>query len=750
MRPLGGRQRLSSHRQIRNVTFLLAELGLIAVLAALPFAFFLPLFVGDANGIWTIQRGDFDELHLPYRVFFARELAQGTLPLWDPFVAAGHSALGDMQHGIFYPFSWLFALLAGAGYNTDWLEAQIVFHFGLAAVFTYLFARTEVGSRPGAFSAAIIFTFGGYLTSFPVQQLVVLQVSVWLPLALLPAQLAARHRSPALAIGVGLVLSLAVSAGHPQTLFYVVLLTLAYLVASSAIRNNWQGGLALAGLALATALAISSPQLLPAMRQLGLTDRTDVTYEFLSVGFRPVELAGLFLPSLAGGAALYYGLATLALVGLALVMRQPPALSRFWAGVLAIALVDSLGGATFLQGFLSLMTPVLKFRHHERVSLLLALAVAVLAGHALAYLSRQENRQPWAGLSAALFSIAALGLTIGLAVILLGKSGELADQSFLMALFATLAGAIALLAVRGLLRPQPAAVALLLVLGLDLFSQHWQTNLMRAQSSIYPTRDRAVAYLQATLADAGEPWRIASEGLLPGDGNAGALWRLPDIVGNSPLETRYFGAVARDMPEMTYWRLWSVRYIVTKRSLDHPALIKLLDDGERRIYELKPDWRNEPAWFADRIGYVTSDQQAVAILRESDPKRRAVVHDVAALPIRPVVSSSLTWLPGTVNERGLLVNTDVDGLLVISQSFHPDWRGYVDEAPATIVRVNLALTGVVVPAGRHQVTLRYESPELAAGLVIAAIGALVALVVIAVEVAGRMRWRLVPSLRSSP
>ena len=96
---------------------------------------------------------------------------------------------------------------------------------------------------------------------------------------------------------------------------------------------------------------MSAPQLLPAFRQLTLTDRTDVSYEFLSAGFRPAELAGLFLSPLAGGDTLYHGLTTLALVGLALTLRRQPALARFWAVVAAVALIDSLGGSTFMQGF---------------------------------------------------------------------------------------------------------------------------------------------------------------------------------------------------------------------------------------------------------------------------------------------------------------------------------------------------------------------------------------------------------------
>ena len=41
--------------------------------------------------------------------------------------------------------------------------------------------RTQLG----AFIAAIVFTFGGYLTAYPSQQLAILETDAWLPLILL-------------------------------------------------------------------------------------------------------------------------------------------------------------------------------------------------------------------------------------------------------------------------------------------------------------------------------------------------------------------------------------------------------------------------------------------------------------------------------------------------------------------------------------------------------------------------------------
>ena len=107
---------------------------------------------------------------------------------------------------------------------------------------------------------------------------------------------------------------------------------------------------------------------------------------------------------------------------------------------------------------------------------------------------------------------------------------------------------------------------------------------------------------------------------------------------------------------------------------------------------------------------------------------------------RPRVGG-ITWLPSNVNERELLVYTDVDSWLVVSQSYHPDWRAYIDGAPASLVRVNLGLTGLRVPEGAHAVSLRYQSTDLAIGLLIASVEGALAVVVIIGELIVRHRWR---------
>ncbi len=65
----------------------------------------------------------------------------------------------------------------------------------------------------------------------------------------------------------------------------------------------------------------------------------------------------------------------------------------------------------------------------------------------------------------------------------------------------------------------------------------------------------------------------------------------------------------------------------------------------------------------------------------------------------------------------LLVDVEAtgDALLVIGELFLPGWRATVDGTPAPLIRADAIFRGVRVPGGRHQVELRYFTPDSGRG-----------------------------------
>jgi len=54
-----------------------------------------------------------------------------------------------------------------------------------------------------------------------------------------------------------------------------------------------------------------------------------------------------------------------------------------------------------------------------------------------------------------------------------------------------------------------------------------------------------------------------------------------------------------------------------------------------------------------------------------------------------------------------VIESDNPGLLIVKGSFHRGWRAWIDGADTKVLKVNLTSKGVIIPAGRHAVKLKF-------------------------------------------
>jgi hypothetical protein len=159
----------------------------------------------------------------PWRNFAVEQLAQGRLPLWNPYVNGGHPFLANGQSALFDPFNVV----------TYWIpldQSMVVVAFLrllCAGTFTLLLALELGMSRAAAYLAMVVFTFGG-------PQIVWLlypkaSVLVWLPSLLFFSERLIRTGRGAYVALLGLVIAAQMSGGHPVTSLYVMLVWLAYV-----------------------------------------------------------------------------------------------------------------------------------------------------------------------------------------------------------------------------------------------------------------------------------------------------------------------------------------------------------------------------------------------------------------------------------------------------------------------------------------------------------------------------------------
>jgi hypothetical protein len=715
------RPRLDRERARSVLALALTDLLVVLALGLLPRLFFWRVLSAGPADVATFPLGDFTELHYPYRHWAAEELAQGRLPAWNPFLSAGHPSLGDIQFGLLYPIAQLVARQSAGDLSLLALEGQVVLHLSIAAIGAYLFARAAGAGRAGALLAGLVFAFAGYMTSFPVQQMIILQTSVWLPWILLGLELAIGRREPLWGLLVAIPTALAALVGHPQTLGYVLLTAAAYGLFRLAGRPS-PGGLLGAALGGLVGLGLAAPALLPALEHLRLTARTEVGYRFTQSGFVPHELVGLLLPTDLGGRALYVGLPVLLLAGLALGSRRGHA--GFWASALAVALLLSLGGNAFLYPAAYALVPGLQFfRDHERAALLTSLALAMLSAEGLRHLLERGRVRPalpraGVGLAAALLLF---GLFLQYAVMtaqgdLRNQLGALADRAFLTALFGLLA--VALLGAASRAR-WLAGVGLVALCGVDLFTAGWQLNVAPGPPERLLRATPTVQFLRGAL---GPLDRVASEGVLPADGNMGALFRVPDIVGNSPLDLESYRVFGQKVDELQRWRLLAVRLIVTKRKIDDPRLPKVYQENDLNTHELRRDLRLPRAWLVHRaIAAADRDEELDLTGRIKADEEVVLAEPVWSLdgraPDRPVSEGADVAIVDYDPERIALRSWSArDAVLVLSERDYPGWSATVDGQPSKLLRANYVLRAIYLPAGRHEIALAFEPPGFALGI----------------------------------
>ena len=85
----------------------------------------------------------------------------------------------------------------------------------------------------------------------------------------------------------------------------------------------------------------------------------------------------------------------------------------------------------------------------------------------------------------------------------------------------------------------------------------------------------------------------------------------------------------------------------------------------------------------------------------------------------------------------LRCRSDAASFAVVADSWFPGWSATVDGTPAPILRANLAMRAVPLPAGEHDVELVYRPAHLALGFVVSALALALALLLAA--------WRRPPS-----
>lgn len=150
----------------------------------------------------------------PLLAWSAREVKRGHFPLWNPHTYCGAPMLGQMQTGLFSPFT---ALAYVFPFDTAVGLASILKH-ALAGVSMFLFLRVISCSTSAALFGGVTFGFCGFVTVWLAWALGA--TAVWMPVLFLTTELLLRTRTLRSAGLLAITVGVQFTGGHPETSFH--------------------------------------------------------------------------------------------------------------------------------------------------------------------------------------------------------------------------------------------------------------------------------------------------------------------------------------------------------------------------------------------------------------------------------------------------------------------------------------------------------------------------------------------------
>jgi len=640
--------------------------------------------------------------HFPQAFFIARQFQAGEWPLWNPWVYCGMPWYAKIDAQLFYPPTVLAITISNwFGGRRLWyfLELQVIAHVLLAGIFTYLLVRYLGAGRAASLVAATVYQLGAFFAT-QTQHVGGVDAAAWLPLAWLGVAMLARAFSwRRLAILAG-ALAMVILAGYPATgipIFFSCGLLALLLVVFRQARWTLVAHVCLAGIWSA---ALACLPLLPSIELSGLSHAgLRASWPLGGGGTPPQAFLTLIYPNYFGVFQfdavrynlpwnmtflyLYCGIPALIFLAAALLLRRCPRVYVYAAAGAGFAFW-MLGTHTPAGRLLfhALPPPVRGGLYYEFALCVFVLGLAVTAGLGAEHLLR--SRPVW--IHVAVVAVVAGDLTL----VSSGRPFNTGDR-----------------------RGEPG-------IGYDHFEQFQEVP-------------RDVRHL---VGQRTPPWRIDLMNGSPLWNNGAMLFEIPTATGDDPFAPLRFLKVRELFAEQVYWvrsnqvrRLDSpvldylnVRYIISQQSID-PDLAR--QSGLRRFRDLPRQviYENTEAmprfFLVGRVLHAQDAARAVEMLKTADLRREAVVESADANwrfgsggTVRPARYSA--------NEIALETDTPAAAYLVTSETHYPGWRAWVDGVERPLYMTNGAFRGLPVPAGRHEVRMRFTPALLWQSAVVAA------------------------------
>ncbi len=660
----------------------------------------------------------------PWRVLLEKSLRDGFIPLWNTYNFCGQPFLANMASACLYPLNWLLLFIPPHWFMTF----TIIFHFILTSLFAYLFLCSLGLSQTASLLGAITWTFSGPMVVWAEYQTPICSMS-WFPLSLLLWRLYILQGKHIYALFAGFPLALSILGGHPQFALYgwlaFSLFTFFQIFTERKFKEGYIGFL----LSFSIGLILSLPQLLPSFelalkshRSLGssLSDLLSTSmpwrhlYTFLIPDFygNPVDYdyRGAFnYVELSG----YFGILPFFLLPSALKRKE----GKFFLFLASISILFALN-TPFLRLLLSL--PVFSFLAAPARNLYIsAFAFGAIAAIGLDNLKYIPSKTSY-------FIFGTLILFTGMGISYEAVKSGFPSPRALIHFFLVASLALILTSLKKTKFLPFLAVA-------DMFAFGLRFNPALPPSMLFPhtTFSERLAQLPKEghfLAFPGE--RDPLDTLLP---NCNILLGLKEAQGGDslyPLRLLLFAQLVNQnkersnalyftQPTSSLLNIAAIRYIFSKKILNTTGLLPLYYEGGLYVIENKNAFPR--FYLAGETLKIIEEEEALASLPSIYDTRVVIIEEG-----KPLHNQIGEYFISLREERTgflkLQIKSDREAYLVITETFFPGWKAFVDGEEKRVVPANFTFQGVLVPAGEHEVILAYRPFTFKLGFYFALMG----------------------------
>jgi hypothetical protein len=666
----------------------------LSLLAVVVLFFHKPLFSAQYTFPW-----DFRGVQLPLITFLRDQLRENRFALWNPYNYCGYPIYANIQACFFHPLVFASALISS---RLSWnslpilLEWAVVLQVWIGGIAAYHLFR-EFGLRAAAaWTGAVMFETGSYFAS-RAEHIDSMMAAAWMPLAWLAVwKLAVPNSNARLRLDwlatLAFALGMSIWGGFPQATVAVFGSTVMFAALLAALR------LARAKVIALTCCGCVLGVLLAAVPFIPTTQLTE-----LSVAKYRADWLG------SGGGLYWQSLVSL--------------VAPNHYNIFDISRFNGPGDPTFLYlyssiGGLLLAIFALLFAIVTRRNRITALFALMLAFGTFWMLG--DKTIVWR----TFFPLLPEQIRIGI------------HPEYTYCIFSLAIAGLAAMGLDSIRIGDPARWAIGAIIAVDLFlvgsGRPMNSSPLRGDPVTRDAFDGNAVLLSEVRRYVDQslpPWRIDTVDSNLGWTYGAPILQVPSASGISPLAPENAIQLRLFLHDGNRWGwnyplekldspvldLMNVRYVLT-RAADVPRLGAI--SRFRHIASLPSTEVFENTAVLPRFYFVRRARQVASLAEARDLIEHGQIdfRDTAVtdgpIDLPPGDDSSAPGAVGVVKYEPsrieLSLRTSRASLLVLSETYYPGWKAWIDEQPAVIHPVDIALRGVVVPAGAHQLRMEFR------------------------------------------